>query len=234
MDKAFARFNELLETTLIPQYCTHPTMGMKPQGFKNNIAKLSSADIKLFMQAWDIGFIQYARNGSYSLGKANATEKFFWEGRKGSEIRSFSLWLEPIITAGVLARMHINLGWPINLIGAQSKRDWAFDAVAYKDTNDQNGYVLCEVKKTTREADQLAAYMKEYIAAPPVVEDSLRGARLNAYRKVKALRVRRSAFLWLAGPDKYGLVYEVNYNGSLISLESVSFDAMSYSKVVFS
>ncbi|OYR13048.1 hypothetical protein [Brucella thiophenivorans] len=234
MDNAFARFSELLQTTLIPEYCTHPTMGMTPQGFKNDVHKLSLTDIELFMHAWDIGFIQYAGNGSYRLGRANATEKLFWEGPKSVEVRGFSLWLEPIITVAVLARMHIDLGWPVNLIGAQSKGDWAFDAVIYRNAADENGYVLCEVKKTAREVDQLATNMREYIAVPPVAEDSLKGAKLNAYRKVKALRARQPAFLWLAGPDKYDMTYKVNYNGSLTSLEPVSIDVMSFSKLAFS
>lgn len=228
MDMAFARFNELIETTLIPEYCTHPTMGMTPQGFKNDVDKLSLTDIELFMHAWDFGLIRHVSHGNYKLGRANATEKFFWEGRKGAGVRSYTLWLEPIITAAVLARMHIDLGWPVDLIGSQSKDRWAFDAIAYRNADDENGYVLCEVKKTIREIDQLAKNMQEFLSVPPVTEDSLKDAELNAYRKVKALRAKQPAFLWLAGPNKYDLIYKVNYEGSLISLEPVSIAELGY------
>ncbi|MGU3575653.1 hypothetical protein ACLBWZ_08970 [Brucellaceae bacterium C25G] len=221
-------FNRLINTTLIPQYCEHPTMGMTPHGFKNDIAKLSTIDIALFLQAWDSGIIQYAGKGSYHLGQSSAVEKFFWEGPKVSEIRSFSLWAEPIITAGVLARLHLELRWPINLIGSQSKGNWAYDAVAFKQTTASNYCILCEVKKTSREVDRLSEYMNEYLAIPPMDESNIRGARLNAYRKVKALRENPSEFLWIAGPGRYDLIYRVTLNGHQISLNPVPLAAMIY------
>ena len=69
--------------------------------------------------------------GPYFLAaRSRAREQIFWEGLKSKPRRSITLWLEPIITIGMRARLHFEKGWPAESLGAQSK-DWAFDFVCY-------------------------------------------------------------------------------------------------------
>ena len=71
---------------------------------------------------------------------------------------------------------------------------------------------MCEVKKTRKEVDKLIEFMKRHQATPSSKENELKGAELNAMRKVIGLRRSRASVFWILGPGGYEQVFSVNYN----------------------
>lgn len=205
-------FETLVSNELIPYYCQHKTMGMVPAGFKRDTHRLSDADAEQFMRAWQAGIIHAVGNGCYYLGKGGSKEKFFWEGARTCAIRPFSLWLEPIITAGRLARLHLDYHWPQQLIGSQSIGDWAFDIVTFTDRACSTHQILCEVKKTGAELRKLDYLLQQFSNRPELTEADIPHMHINAFRKIRALRKRQAPVLWLAGPSGHDIYYQVHYH----------------------
>lgn len=56
--------------------------------------------------------------------------------------------------------MHFDFGWPKQLIGSQSKRDWAFDVLGRDVQSESSLRVAGEVKKSSREIDALIGHMQ--------------------------------------------------------------------------
>ena len=127
--------------------------------------------------------------------------------------------VEPIITFGGLARLHLDFGWPTENIGAQSP-DSAFDIVAYSNSSSDER-IAGEVKKTKREVDRLLELMAEYCSDPSAV--ALVGERgRNAFKKVEGLRARKAPIFWALGPAGYSRAFSVSYQeGGSIGLEEV-------------
>jgi hypothetical protein len=128
------------------------------------------------------------------------------------------LWAEPIITVAVLARLHFDLGWPRHLIGTQSP-DWAFDVTAYQTSDLDNEHIACEVKKSDSESKQLVAFMTDL--GRNQASDDHRGSKLNAYRKVQSLRLRRAPLFWAVGPN-VSHVFRVAYDDDFLMLKPTS------------
>ncbi|MDR6710208.1 hypothetical protein J2X73_004613 [Novosphingobium sp. 1748] len=201
-------FDELLEGTLIPAFCSDPARRMNASGFVARSNTLSESDAADFLRAWQAGLPVHQGRGQYLVGAATVREQFFTSGSKGPAERSFTLWLEPIITVGAIGRLHFDHGWPIGCLSAQSA-DWAFDVVATLDR--KRAIIAGEVKKTRKEIDDLIFYMKQYSAEPGAI-DSMSGKIRNGYKKVVSLRKLRAPVLWLVGPDQYEHVFEVAYS----------------------
>lgn len=199
-------FKQLLKNQLIPDFCTDNAGGFLPSGFDERSAFPSISDMADFLRAWDGELVKHLGCGKYRAALSGASEQFFWSGSKTVYPRSFTLWLEPIITLGVLARLHFDLGWPRAHIGTQSAGDWAFDVVATSSEKSLDEFIGCEVKKSVGEIDRLLKYMSVF-AERPDAQHNGQHAQKNAYKKIAALRKRKPSFLWLVGPERYEFVF---------------------------
>ena len=195
--------NRLTQEWLVP-FCK--TRGYSHDGFYGRAAAgLSENDARDFMESLDHGLIIH-RGGFFTAPQSKAKEQIFWEGDKQSVPRKITLWLEPIITMGALRRLQRDFGWTGDFLGLQSKT-WAFDLVAYKPTNLNAEHLVCEVKKSARELDLLINYMLKHLNSASNIEQTLKGAERNAFRKVMALRSSDSEVFWALGPNRYGYVF---------------------------
>tara|TARA_R110000868_G_scaffold411715_1_gene707939 strand:- start:8956 stop:9657 length:702 start_codon:yes stop_codon:yes gene_type:complete len=219
VNKTGERFDALVREELVPYYCTNPRMNCEPAGFDATRKLVDETDVEYFLRAWERGLLIPKGEGQYSTARGSASEALFWEGRKSETPRRFWLWLEPIITFGGLARLHLDFGWPTENIGAQSP-DSAFDIVAYSNSSSDER-IAGEVKKTKREVDRLLELMAEYCSDPSAV--ALVGERgRNAFKKVEGLRARKAPIFWALGPAGYSRAFSVSYQeGGSIGLEEV-------------
>ena len=223
MEDTAQRFKNLLEQTLIPDFCSKSARNMTPSGFRPPLIPLSEIDMIDFLRGWDEQLFRPTGNGLYQAPRSGASEQFFWSGRKANTPRTFTLWLEPIITLAAIARMHLDFGCPKELIESQSKPKWAFDVVGYESKSDQNPLIACEVKKSRKEIDVLINYMQLFGREPSLSSKLLKGYKKNALMKVNALRDRKLGIFWAAGPGRYEKVFSIQYSEQgVIELESVS------------
>ncbi len=155
----------------------------------------------------------------------------FWQGLKSVSPRPMTLWVEPVITIGAAGRLHGEFDWPQDLIGLQSKKKWAFDLVAYNRA--QAPVVVCEVKKTNCEIDDLLEAMSLYVSKAPLSEEPMQSKLRNAYRKVVGLRRMKPELFWALGPDNYGKLFRFvpGANTYAARLEEVGEDALKYRTV---
>lgn len=204
-------FDKVLYQQLIPDFCSRASRNMSAESFDKKSIKLSEADMNDFVRLWNANILIPLGEGLYRGSKSSASEQFFWSGNKKQSPRPFTLWIEPIITVAALARLHFDYEWPSNLIGTQSGDGWAFDAIAYSSEEDLIETVACEVKKTAVEIDNLIEFMKSFAQQPDRTEEGLKGASLNAFRKLHALRTRRPKIFWALGPDRYEMIFKPSY-----------------------
>jgi hypothetical protein len=140
--------------------------------------------------------------------------------------RSFTLWLEPIITVAALARLHRDFGWPADLVGAQST-DWAFDLVGFR-SGSKNEYLAGEVKKSATEIAQLIEFMIHFSQDPSLGAPSSQKAR-NAYRKLEELRARHAPVFWAVGPGGISKAFQVEYGSKAeVSLVAADQDSLCF------
>ncbi|XLZ69492.1 hypothetical protein ABT364_23615 [Massilia sp. SR12] len=172
-----------------------------------SIDNLEPQDASDFMAAVDAAVVQHQK-GTFLVARSCAKEQIFWEHEKSTIPRRITLWLEPIITMSGLMRLHRDFGWPIHRLGLQSKT-WAFDLVGY--ANDGTEQLVCEVKKTRKEVDRLIEFMMLHRATPNDANLGLKGAELNAMRKVIGLRKCAAPIFWVLGPGRYEQVFGVTY-----------------------
>lgn len=223
-----AKFEQLLFDVLLPDFCAQPHRNCHPLGFRRTSVKLSEEDARYFLLAWETGLVRHRSPGRYVGPIPSHVEGFFWDGLRSVEPRPFTLWLEPIITFGSLARLHHDHGWPADRIGTQSF-DGAFDTVAYM-SGHRNEHIAGEVKKARREVDDLVMYMTEFGAdssAPEPEKSQLK--RRNAFRKLAALRDRKAPIFWALGPEGYSKVFLPRYldNGA-VEFDKVSESALNF------
>ena len=135
-------------------YCNDPKRQYPIEGFRIGKDILTDKDAEDFMRALDQGVASIGDRQRLRMTHGHASETLLWEGSKTMNPRPISLWLESVITVAVGARLHLDYGWPIESLGMQSK-DSAFDVMAFKAPDFVNEYVAVEVKKTSREVDNL-------------------------------------------------------------------------------
>ena len=213
-------FEDRVLSHLLPEFCNDPSRGWGPDGFRGDWGRISDKDAEDFLRGLDSGLVEHVGRGLYRAPRSSASEQFFWTGPRNVEPRPITLWVEPFITVAVLARLHLDLGWPKHLIGTQSK-DWAFDVIAYKENNSDSEHIACEVKKSAAELEQLVALMIDLGRNPNA--DEGRGPKLNAYQKVRGLRARRAPLFWAVGPNTESIAFRVAYgDGDLVTFEQTA------------
>ncbi|WP_226018584.1 hypothetical protein [Novosphingobium sp. FKTRR1] len=124
-------FNALILNRLAPDFCSDESRRMQLSGLVATSNRVTEADAEDFLRAWKTGLCAHQGRGQYLVGEAVVREQFFWSGAKHSEQRSFTLWMEPVITVAAIGRLHLDYKWPSSRLAAQSN-DWAFDIVAKK------------------------------------------------------------------------------------------------------
>jgi hypothetical protein len=215
-------FEDRVLNDLLPAFCNARGWGL--EGFRREWDRIGDRDAEDFLRGLDAGLVEHVGRGLYRAPRSTASEQFFWSGRVNVEPRPVTLWAEPIITVAVLTRLHFDLGWPKHRLGTQSP-GWAFDVTAYQPPDLDSEHIACEVKKSPSELEQLVAFMARFGRNQP--SDELRGPKLNAYRKVRSLRLRRTPLVWAVGPNK-SHVFRMAYNGELVIFKPTSNQELRY------
>lgn len=201
-------FTERLKKDWLPSFCGAPHRDYPLDGFKaSSIKKLDQLDAHWFMWAVDNELVSESE-GFFVAPRSAAKEQIFWEGATNVTPRPITLWLEPIITIGALARLNAQFGWPIENLGAQSKT-WAFDLVCYETASDRE-VIGCEVKKSLREIEKLLAFMNAHGGKPPLDSEPANSAERNAYRKVQGIRRSWPKLFWALWPGGKGKIFSVH------------------------
>lgn len=209
MTSRIAEFTERLYSEWLPAFCSRTDIDRTPDGFRpETLARLDEFDADWFLRAIETGVVTETR-GMFTAAMSGFQEQLFSTGSKTQIPRPLTLWTEPIITIGALARLHVTYGWPVAQLGAQPK-PFAFDFAAYRPDLQQVA-IAGEVKKNTREIETLHRMMVAFgregpLSSLPSKEEQ---ATRNAYKKVLALRATWPALVWLLGPGDTGQVLRV-------------------------
>ena len=202
---AIERFRTRLVQEWLTPFCR--SRRLDENGFVwSSLDRLTAIDAADFMHAIDRGLVTHL-NGSFMAPRSKAKEQLFWEGARNTSPRRLTLWLEPVITIAALGRLHREHGWPANRLGLQSAT-WAFDLVGYQGDLARE-QVVCEVKKSDAEVRKLMGFMTENANTATDMATRLKGAELNAFRKVLALRQSDCLVFWALGPGGAGSVFNV-------------------------
>jgi hypothetical protein len=224
---ALAEFRRRLIDTWLPAYCNDVRRDYPLAGFRDDF-ELAECDASDFLFAVDRGLITDTGGGRWGAPRSACSEVIFWEGEKAIVPRPVSLWLEPVITAGVLARMHRDFGWPVELLGMQST-DWAFDAVAYRPDQPLRSWISIEVKKNARELNALIDNMNHFCGGQEFDASTASGSLRNAWKKWLSLGETRPAVFWAVGPGGLNKVFRVEYSATgVVSLDEVDHEGLLY------
>ena len=120
--------------------------------------------------------------------------------------RRLTLWIEPVIAFAAVARLIRDHGWPPELVGTQP-RSWAFDLAAHAPADRERYLILCEVKKSVKEAEALISDLGSLSRG----DDST--IKLNSRKKWNALLIEQPPILWIVGPAPFSKVFNVTYTG---------------------
>lgn len=116
---------------MLPVYCQDGKRRYDPAGFKPESIMVTPEDARDFMRALDepellrdIGRLRFV------AARSSCFQNIFREGAKSKTPRTITLWIEPVITFAWLARLQLDLEWPKECLGTESKK-WEFDLVAH-------------------------------------------------------------------------------------------------------
>jgi len=179
-------------------------------GFKPESIRVSQFDAENFMRALDSGLVVDRGGGRYRCEKSSANEQIFWTGSKSVKPRPLTLWIEPVITIGTIARLGLDYEWPKETLCMQSK-DWAFDFAIIKGNDKEDEHIVGEVKKTEKEIDNLIDHMEEYGRTGMTDGLSLPSNETNSFRKWKSLLRSKPPLFWAVGPNDYTHLFFVDY-----------------------
>lgn len=211
MSDPMSIFTQRLYTDWLPSFCNATHRNYSLQGFKDtSITNLNEFDAGWFIKAVDSCLVSES-NGFFSAPQSKAKEQIFWEGRKAINPRPITLWIEPIITIGALARLNEEFKWPTENLGAQSKT-WAFDLVCYDHTY-RNEHIVCEVKKNTQEIIDLLYFMLLHCLKNPLNTEPANPKERNAYRKIQGIRRTWPSIFWAVGPRGESHVFHIRRDG---------------------
>lgn len=210
---AYQDFERRLYEEWLPGFCHDSKRQLSTSGFKGESIKISEFDAENFIRALDSGLVKDSGGGRYRCEKSNAFEQIFWTGLKAIKPRPLTLWLEPVITIGTIARLGLDLGWPSDLLGMQSK-GWAFDFIVLEGNNSSQEYIAGEVKKTERELDNLILNLKQFGKERVIDLPANEQKKGNSFKKWKALMDRKAPFLWAVGPNNYTHAFSIQYKSN--------------------
>lgn len=198
-------FNRRIRSEWLPAYCNDPKRQYSPAGFRSTPVRLSATDAEGCMRAIDLGVVKLVGHARYRAARGRATEPLFWDGLRRITPRPITLWLEPVITFAALAKLHIDFGWPVDLL-ANQPRSWAFDIAAHNPARPESYRILAEVKKTEVEAKRLVRDLLNAIARV-----GQEGMNPNSAKKWAGLAADRPPVLWIVGPAGYSRAFTCTY-----------------------
>jgi hypothetical protein len=220
-------FRRRVRDVWLPAFCNDPHRQLALDGFRESSIQVSAVDASDCLFAMDHGLVVDSGGGRYRAANHSAFEQLFWEGHRTKSPRSLTLWLEPVITFAALARLHRDHRWPAVLLGTQSPGG-AFDLIAQCPSDPARYRLLGEIKKSTREVDQLRTDLERLSAG---VDDA--DIRVKSKRKWEALLAAKAPILWLVGPAGHSIVMQVDYPaGGKAVLSVVAHDALDHEAAV--
>jgi hypothetical protein len=206
-----AIFSRRLLEEWLPTYCNDPKRKYLMMGYKPNSNKVTVQDARDFMRALDHGIVTDTGGGRFRMPQSKAIEVIFWEGSKTTIPRPITLWMEPIITIAAIARLHLDYGWPIAYLGTQSEK-WEFDLMAYKPPDLKNEHIAGEVKKSSKELDELLNNLQIFRAEDSLDYRTASRVEKNAHKKWLGLHRCHAPFFWAVGPGGDSRLFEVSYS----------------------
>jgi hypothetical protein len=225
---AIAMFTDRLQKDWLPLFCNAPHRKYSADGFQySSIEKLDEFDALWFIRAVENNLVAESE-GFFVAPRSAAKEQIFWEGAKNVVPRPITLWVEPVITIGALARLSVEYGWPVDNLGTQSKT-WEFDLVCYETTSERE-VVACEIKKHGKEIEKLLKFMNVYCVQPSLASEPENATERNAYRKVQGIRKSWPKLFWALGPGGCGQLFEVHRedDSEIFRLDHVSEENLKY------
>ena len=214
----------------LPTYCNDPERRYSTEGFKPDAKLVSVQDAHDFIRALDYKIVTDVGGGRYRMPRSGATEYLFWEGKRDLVPRPITLWLEPFITMAAMARLHMDFGWPIECLGMQSKKNWEFDIVVFRQQDFNNEYIAGEVKPDSNKLDSFLTNLNKCCAQGVHDCSSAPKDRLNAHKKWQGLRRSHAPLFWSLGPSGDSRVFEVSYSSDgIITLNKTTNDRLHFS-----
>lgn len=206
---AMDTFKKRLFRDWLPAYCNDLNRQYSLEGFvEDSISALSPVDARDFMRALDRQLLVCDDGGRFTAPLSKATEVIFWEHERNTVPRKITLWLEPVITIACVARLHLDFGWPLEMIGMQSD-GYAFDVATYPSGCLDQMMIAGEVKKTTKELNSLISKLSLCCAEGEHDHCLNLGSRKNAHKKWVGLNRFRGSIFWAVGPGADNRVFRV-------------------------
>ena len=230
-DDVLTEFSRRITEEWLPVYCNDPKRRdhHAVEGFKWESVKVSERDAADFMRSLDNKIVVDTGGGRFRMPQSKANEYMFMHGSTAITPRPLTLWLEPVITIGVMARLYLDYGWPLACLGMQSE-GWAFDFVVFKPHDLKNEHIAGEVKKTEKELDTFITNLHKSCEEGDIDITTLSATRINAHKKWLGLRRCHAPLFWALGPNGYGHVFTVSYSPEgAISLQETTHDLLYYS-----
>lgn len=210
-----------LRSEWLPAYCNDPGRCYALDGFRADAKQVTNIDARDFLRALDHNVVSVDSGGRFRMPQSKTHEVLFWEHSTLISPRPITLWLEPIITIAAVARLHLDFGWPVEVLGMQSQ-DSAFDLMAFEPDDLKNEHIAGEVKDRATQLDRLLARMNQ-CCTEGYSECSAPKTRKNAHRKVVGLKRCRAPIFWAIGPGGDSRVFDVKYDDSgVIKLSKAS------------
>ena len=100
-------------------------------GFRPDAKRVSDFDAEGFLRALDHNVVTMDSGGRFRMPRSAVDEVIFYEHPPKTVPRPITLWIEPIITIGAVARLYLDYGWPRECLGMQSVK-WEFDVTAFE------------------------------------------------------------------------------------------------------
>lgn len=204
-------FSRRISDEWLQSYCNDPKRNYSVDGYKPLSNTVTPLDARDFMRALDNKIVSDLGGGRFRMPQSRATEVIFWEGAKATQPRPITLWIEPVITIGAMARLHLDYGWPLDCLGTQSEK-WEFDVIAFRSHDLKNEYIAGEVKKTSKELDELLINMQLSCVEGRLDYSSASNARKNAHNKWLGLQRCHAPLFWALGPGGDSRLFEVSYS----------------------
>ncbi len=221
-------FRDRLLNEWLPTYCYDAERKYSTEGFNLTSIKVMDEDANDFMRGMDNSVITDIGGGRFTMPKSKATEVIFWEGSKSKTPRSINLWLEPVITIAAISRLHLDYHWPKEFLGMQSK-NWKFDLVVYESIDSDSTFIAGEIKKTTKELDQLISNLIGFDNKNIYDYKILSSSKINAHKKWLGLLECRAPYFWAVGPGNDSRLYKITYSSD----GNINFEACSTDLLVF-
>ena len=207
---AVEEFTDRIHAQWLPEYCADVNRNYSLDGFKNSSIRLTEIDAADCLRAISHEVVIDEGGGRYVAPRSAAREVMFWEGLKATSPRPITLWIEPVITMAAAARLHLNHGWPKDVIGLQSKR-WGFDFVAYQSAKSDVLLIAGEVKKTERELTKLVSELRFLSHTACYGDAETPQVSQNTRNKWNEILISQPCVFWALGPGAKGYVFEISY-----------------------